>query len=81
MNGTHLTSQSAVWLIDYDLSMNKPRRQFYREVKRLMNERGLMGALSTYSVIVVNDRELAIAVFDLATRYGRAHLYRAVQVA
>lgn len=75
-----MSARETVWIVDYDLSMSNSRRQFYREVKRLMHERELMGRLSTYSVVVVNDEGLARAVYALASRYGKAHLYKGERI-
>jgi len=75
-----VSTPETVWIVDYDLRMANSRRQFYREAKRLMRELGLMGSLSTYSVVVVNDEELARAVHALASKYGRAHLYKAERI-
>lgn len=75
-----MSTRETVWIVDYDLSMSNSRRQFYREVKGLMRELGLMGSLSTYSVVVVKDEELARAVYALASRYGKAHLYKGERI-
>jgi len=74
------STPETIWIVDYDLFMSNSRRQFYREVKRLMRELNLVGSLSTFSVVIVKDEELARRVFDLASKYGRAHLYRAERI-
>jgi len=76
-----VSTPETVWIVDYDLRMANSRRQFYREVKRLMRKLNLSGSLSTFSVVVVQDEELARAIYALASRYGRAHLYKAERVA
>jgi len=76
-----MSTRETVWIVDYDLPINSSRRQFYREIKRLMRELNLAGNLSTFSVVTVEDEELARRVFDLASKYGRAHLYRAERIA
>jgi len=76
-----MSTRETVWIVDYDLQINSSRRQFYREIKRLMRELNLAGNLSTFSVVTVEDEELARRVFDLASKYGRAHLYRAERIA
>jgi hypothetical protein len=76
-----MSTRETVWIVDYDLPINSSRRQFYREIKRLMRELNLTGNLSTLSVVTVEDEELARRIFDLASKYGRAHLYRAERIA
>jgi len=76
-----MSTRETIWIVDYDLQINSSRRQFYREIKRLMRELNLTGNLSTFSVVTVEDEELARRVFDLASKYGRAHLYRAERIA
>jgi len=76
-----MSTRETVWIVDYDLPIHNSRRQFYREIKRLMRELNLTGNLSTFSVVTVEDEELARRVFDLASKYGRAHLYRAERIA
>jgi hypothetical protein len=76
-----MSSGTNLWLIDYDLSTKDSRRQFYRQVEKLISKTDLLNILSTYSVVVVQDGELARTVYTLASKYGKAHLYKAELVA
>jgi len=71
-----------VWLVEYDIGLGKNRFAFYRALKRLQNELGLFGQMSTMSVLITRDEELARRVFDLASKFtSRVHLYWAEEVA
>jgi len=50
---------------------------FYRRLKALQKEMGLEGSMSTQSVMIVADKDLAFKVFFLACVYGKANLYEA----
>jgi len=72
-----------VWIVDWDLP-EKPvaaRRRFYRRLAELGSKHSRFWGRSTQSVLVTVDEGLAAMVFDLASRFGRANLYRAHVVA
>jgi len=67
-----------VWIVDWDIPVGPHRFGFYRELRRLRKRLGLVGRMSTMSVLITQDRQLALAVFELAARYTeRVHLYEA----
>jgi len=69
------------WLIEWDISLSKDRFKFYRALRRLKRERGLMGSMSTMSVLITEDEELAFQVYDLALMFAdRVHIYEAREV-
>jgi len=66
-----------LYIVDYDIP-RKPqskRRAFYRQLTKIKHKMGLLGKMSTMSVIVTPDRALAAQIYDLAKRYGTANLY------
>lgn len=69
-----------VWMIDYDIPQ-KPesrRRQFYRQRAKICAKQHTNVILSTNSVLVCRSLELAKAMYDLASEYGKAHLHRVI---
>jgi len=74
------SKRKSIWIVDYDLEDKPCRRQFYREIEKLMGKTGLSDASSSYSVVTVKNEKTARALHDLAGRCGRAHLYQARQV-
>lgn len=77
------SAEDVVYVVDWDIPTNPPgrRRAFYRALRKLRKVHGLLGRLSTASVLVVRDRDLAWAVYHLAAEYGTAHIYTAIQEA
>jgi len=71
------SKRSSLWIVDYDLTDAPCRRQFYREVKKVMGETGLARASSSRSVVAVKDEKTARTVYALAAACGVSHLYRA----
>jgi hypothetical protein len=71
------SEKTPVWLVDYDLVDKPCRRQFYREVKKVMGETGLAAASSSRSVVATKDEKTARTVYALASACGVSHLYRA----
>ena len=74
---TELGEQEQVYIVDWDIRRER-RRMFYYYLTKL---KGLQGSMSTASVMVVDSLEVARAVFELAKKYGRAHLYEAKELA
>jgi hypothetical protein len=75
-------ASSILWLIHWDIGLDKNRFRFYRALKRLQKEMGLYGEMSSMSVMITYDEKLARRVFDLASRFTqRVHIYRAVEIA
>jgi len=76
MDPLRKTNQN-LFIIDYDIP-RKPqskRRAFYRRLAKIKHKMGLLGKMSTMSVLVTPDRALATQIYGLAKRYGRANLY------
>ena len=70
------------FIIDYDLSLGLPseRRAFYRSLHKLLESVTHETVLSTQSVIVTKDRELAELIFELARGLGTVHLFRGERI-
>jgi len=78
---TRVASESVVWVVDYDIPVTKDRFRFYRGLSRLKKELGLFGEMSSMSVLITRDHELAYRVYQLASAYtDRVHLYEAKEV-
>jgi len=79
--GTAMSEKEFLYIVDWDIPEHpaSSRSAFYRALKKLRKERGIYGAMSTQSVLITNNRELATAVHSLASQYGRSHLYKAVE--
>ena len=70
-----------VWLVKWDISLDRNRFGFYRVQRRLKKELKLEGQMSTMSVLIARDEELARRVFYLASEFTpRVHLYKAEEV-
>jgi hypothetical protein len=70
-----------VWIVDWDIPLTKDRFKFYRALRKLKKELGLHGAMSTMSVLITEDRELAFRVYDLALMFAdKVHIYEAQEV-
>jgi len=75
---TRVSPEAPVWIVDWDIPVGPMRFGFYREMKRLRKELGLVGRMSTMSVLITEDEDLAWRVYHLALRYTkRAHIYEA----
>jgi len=72
------SERTPVWIVDYDLMDAPCRRQFYREVKKVMGETGLANSSSSLSVVATEDEKTARSVYALAAACGIAHLYKAM---
>jgi len=66
-----------LYIIDYDIPRNpqSKRRAFYRQLTKIKHKMGLLGKISTMSVLVTPDRATAMQIYDLAKKYGRTNLY------
>jgi hypothetical protein len=72
---------SKLFIVDYDIPIEvKNRRTFYRRLRIILEAHGLIADKSTQSVWFVDNREIAEAIYALASRYGSAHLYEAVKL-
>jgi hypothetical protein len=71
------SKKRTVWIVDYDLIDKPCRRQFYREVRKVLGETGLAAASSSRSVVAVKDEKTARTVYALAAACGISHLYQA----
>lgn len=64
-------AEGNVWVVDYDLrAADKNRYRFYRALNKLKKQLGLHGKLSTQSVIVTRNEELAWQIYNLARQYA-----------
>lgn len=71
-----------VWVVDWDIPLTKDRFRFYRALRRLRKELGLHGAMSTMSVLITEDEELAWRVYNLVVNYtSKVHIYEAREAA
>ena len=70
-----------VWIVDWDIPLTKNRFRFYRALRKLKKELGLHDPMSTKSVLVTKDEELAFRVFNLALMFtAKVHIYEAREV-
>jgi len=75
---TRVPSDPPVWIVDWDIPVGAMRFGFYRALRRLRKELGLVGRMSTMSVLITQDSDLAWRVYHLVLRYTeRAHIYEA----
>ena len=74
-------SEDIIYIVDWDLPVGNSRHGFYRALARLRNELGLHGSMSTMSVLITKDENLASQVYELAKKYAkRVHMYVGRQV-
>ena len=66
-----------VFIVDWDIP-EKKRRMFYYYLNKIKVKREIMGSMSSMSVMIVKDRDLALEVFNLACNYGRSSIYEGV---
>lgn len=71
--------KETIFIIEWDISL-KRRRMFYYHLTKLKKKYGLFGSMSTMSVMVVDNVEVARAVHNLAKEYGESHLYEAKEI-
>ena len=64
------------FLVDWDIPIGS-RRMFYYYLNKIRAKRELSGDMSSRSVMMVADADLAREVYDLTSKYGRASLYLA----
>lgn len=70
-----------VYIIDWDVSVGRERFAFYRQLAKLKKELGLQGSMSSISVLITSDADLAGRVFEIAQQYTkRVHMYKGRQV-
>lgn len=65
-----------LYVVDWDIPMEK-RRMFYYYLNKIKARREIVGSMSSQSVMMVNDEDLAREVYVLASKYGRTSLYSA----
>jgi hypothetical protein len=75
-------AKRSVWIVDYDIPSEPAavRKRFYRALTRILSELGVKRDWSTWSVVVLQDEEVARAVYETARRFGVSHLYRGEQL-
>jgi len=74
-------SEDTIYIVDWDLPVGNSRRAFYRKLARLKEELGLHGQMSSMSVLITKDENLASQVYELAEKYTkRVHMYVGRQV-
>jgi len=71
--------KETIFIIDWDIPAKK-KRMFYYHLMKLKKKYGLFGNMSTMSVMVVDNVEVARAVHNLAKEYGESHLYEAKEI-
>lgn len=66
-----------VYIVDWDIPTEPAWRRayFYKKLQKLRREYGFEGSLSTASVLIIQDRDFAMAVHALASEYGRSNIY------
>ncbi|MEM2370581.1 MAG: hypothetical protein QXH51_06735 [Candidatus Bathyarchaeia archaeon] len=69
-----------IYIVDWDIPEEK-RFLFYYYLKKIKRKYRLSVTISTYSVVKVNDEKLAREIFELASKYGKANLYKAELIA
>lgn len=78
---TRVASKDTVWIVDWDIPLGRDRYRFYRRLAKLKRELGLHGKMSSMSVLITEDRELAFRVYDLAVMFAdKVHIYEAREV-
>jgi len=67
---------TAYYLVDYDIPVepHAKRRAFYRALQRLLREHELVADRSTQSVWILDRREIAEQIHNLAQRYSQQPL-------
>ena len=72
------TAETALCIVDYDIPErpSSKRREFYRRRSQLYANQHKQIVSSTASVLVCRNSALAKSVYELASKYGKAHLYR-----
>jgi hypothetical protein len=78
-----VTAHRILWVVDYDIPEypKAKRRAFYRARTQLFKDHKICVHRSTDSVLICDHKTLAMALYNLAVRYGEAHLYRVLEVA
>jgi len=73
-----------LWVVDYDVPREPKakRMAFYRALWRILKEHKIIAkARSTMSVWILDNEEIAAEIHDLASKFGKSHLYEARPVA
>lgn len=65
------------FIVDWDIP-EKKRRMFYYYLNKIKVRREIVGSMSSMSVMIVRDKDLALEVFSLASEYGRSSVYEGV---
>jgi len=68
--------EKRTYIVDWDIPTER-RRMFYYYLNQVKARHGLEGSMSSQSVMMATDEELAREVFALASKYGKASLYLA----
>jgi len=74
--------EGMVWIVDWDIPSTSAalRVRFYRALKKLKKAYDIETEMSTKSVFVTDNEELARDIFGLSKGFGVAHLYEARQI-
>lgn len=78
-----LQGQEEYYLIDYDFKEpHDPKRmEFYRKLRKLLQEKVISRYTATTSVIIIRDLNLAERIYELAVNHGGvANLRKAVTI-
>lgn len=71
-------TRMTTYIVDYDLPLEPAakRVQFYRRLKKLIEEKKKSVKRSTDSVVITTDEGLARQIYNLAEQYGEANMYK-----
>jgi len=74
--------EGMVWIVEWDIPSDSAakRVRFYRALKKLWVASQGEKEMSTQSVLVTDNPELAGEVFNLAKAFGTCHIYEARQI-
>lgn len=69
------------YILDWDIPLGRDRFVFYRQLAKLKKELGLQGSMSSMSVLITSDADLAERVFEIARQFAKCvHMYKGRQV-
>jgi len=70
-----------VYVVEYDIpAIPRIRMRFYREIRQFLDNGEKLTRYSTQSVIITEDEVFAKAIYIIATKYGKARLYKAYPI-
>jgi len=73
---------SELYVVDYDIPLRPAarRRAFYRRLHGILSKHGILADRSTASVWILDRREVAEEIHNLAASFGVSNLYNASRV-